>query len=595
MPSQRFSQQKGAQRQKSLNLFKRAMGACGEDLPGILKTRYGKSITSHSNAKDSRVSRMEKLLQTLSKVYRLAPRNTKQQWLSMVQSCGFKRAELVNGFSWIISKGTWSRAKSQRFTPLPYSNFTKSHDSSFQSSFSFNSQSIEVSPEKMDVEEEYSSSPQQQKNTKKSHTKENSYPSLLPYLKDFFEQSSYPCPHNNKKSMPHSLNRLCLMYNKRTDKPCSLSLSCLRRIWKQSFKKLYTKTRHRDGLCQLCEIGHKLEKLEQNSSFFSENEKKKINEKKNIVIRHKLANQKIKEEYQYQVNNLNIGEAVLIMDFKENINLGSGPRELGQSWYERERRTIFGMALHKRNPDGVISKIHLNLVSDCLAHDAIFVKGALSHLFASGLWKSFKIHSLSIWSDNAPHFKNKILPAYLADLCNKKVFRQVNLCYFEAYHGKSEVDSMFGIMTNWITQWTKTGYLNTTEDLLNCFVENNKFLATGSQNIFYSLSFPQILWTESTHFAIKNIKVKNINFFSFNSNNSQFLTTYRLTFGETTGIITCTGFTTNSVGIKIQKLGPKKAPKYSKRLGVVNSAALTDSDEQYLMKKAGAWGLHYSK
>ena len=68
------------------------------------------------------------------------------------------------------------------------------------------------------------------------------------------------------------------------------------------------------------------------------------------------------------------------MDFKENVNLGSGPRELGQSWYERERRTIFGMALHKRNPDGTISRMHFNLVSDCLAHDAIFERGIVSSL-----------------------------------------------------------------------------------------------------------------------------------------------------------------------------------------------------------------------
>ena len=52
----------------------------------------------------------------------------------------------------------------------------------------------------------------------------------------------------------------------------------------------------------------------------------------------------------------------------------------------RERRTIFGMALKKRNPDGNISSFHFNLV-----YDAIFVKGALSYLFASGLFESFKI------------------------------------------------------------------------------------------------------------------------------------------------------------------------------------------------------------
>ena len=44
MVSRTFSTQKGAQRQRSLTQFKHAMSMCGEDLPGILKTRYGKNL-----------------------------------------------------------------------------------------------------------------------------------------------------------------------------------------------------------------------------------------------------------------------------------------------------------------------------------------------------------------------------------------------------------------------------------------------------------------------------------------------------------------------------------------------------------------------
>jgi hypothetical protein len=48
MVSKRFSEQKGAQRQRSLNKFKGAMASCGSDLGGILKTRYGKSLLTSS-------------------------------------------------------------------------------------------------------------------------------------------------------------------------------------------------------------------------------------------------------------------------------------------------------------------------------------------------------------------------------------------------------------------------------------------------------------------------------------------------------------------------------------------------------------------
>jgi hypothetical protein len=213
------------------------------------------------------------------------------------------------------------------------------------------------------------------------------------------------------------------------DKPCTLSPSCFRWIWKQYFRKKYVKARQRDGLCQLCEIGHKIDKIFENSAEFPEPEKKKIQQKKNIVLRHKIINKETKEQFQKLVDELKEGQGILTIAFKENITLGRGPRELGQSWYTRERRTIFGMALLKREADGGISKWHFTQISDCLTHDAIFVKVALSQLFASDVWQSFK---LAIWCDNAPHFRNKAFLAYLLELIQDKDFSDVVLCFFEA-------------------------------------------------------------------------------------------------------------------------------------------------------------------
>jgi hypothetical protein len=83
------------------------------------------------------------------------------------------------------------------------------------------------------------------------------------------------------------------------------------------------------------------------------------------------------------------------------------------------------MALLKREADGGISNWHFTQVSDCLTHDAIFVKVALSHLFASNVWRSFNIDKLAIWYDNAPHFRNKAFLAYLLELIQGKEFSDV--------------------------------------------------------------------------------------------------------------------------------------------------------------------------
>jgi hypothetical protein len=430
------------------------------------------------------------------------------------------------------------------------------------------------------------------------NSKEGRNPELLPYLQTYFDLLSFPCPHTNKKTMPYSVNSLWKMFNNKTDKPCALSPSCFRGIWKKYFRKNYVKARQRDGLCQLCEIGHKIEKICENFAEIPEIEKKKIQMKKNVVLRHKLINKETKEQFQQLMDDLQEGQGILTIDFKENITLGRGPRELGQSWYTRERRTIFGMALFKREVDGRISKWHFNQVSDCLTHDAVFVKVALSHLFASNVWQSFNIDKLAIWCDNAPHFRNKALLAYLQDLIRDKDFVEVVLCFFEAYHGKSQVDSMFGTMTTWLNEWIKTRYLNTTQDVLDCFMQNNSSLPFPAQNFFWKISIAPELWTQKGVKIIKNIRLKEYQYFYFSAklgNNFQVMRYAFKSIGTASGNIECTGLVKDMKYPTLVRQNPKKAPKYSKDLEVVNSASLTLSDERYLEKKALAWGLRYKK
>jgi len=75
------------------------------------------------------------------------------------------------------------------------------------------------------------------------------------------------------------------------------------------------------------------------------------------------------------------------------------------------------------------------------------------------------IKQLSIWCDNAPHFKNRLLLRHFLDLCTvQKTYFKINMCFFEAYHGKSEVDGRFGQMTTWYKKWIKTHFINSTDD-----------------------------------------------------------------------------------------------------------------------------------
>jgi hypothetical protein len=373
--------------------------------------------------------------------------------------------------------------------------------------------------------------------------KEWRFPSLLKNLHTFFQTQSRECPHDLKRTMPASLNQLYYRYHEQEDKPCTLSVTCFRRLWKEYFRSQFVRAKHRDGLCQLCEIGHKLRRFEKaHWDKLSDKERALLRLKLNIVREHHLANEQSKLRFKQDLQGLTPGSAVLVMDFKENITLGGGPRELGNSWYTRERRTIFGLALYTRSTTtGQVIKRNIVYISNCLSHDdAVFVRAVLENLFASKLWLDLKLKDkLSVWSDNAPHFRNRMLPAFLRHIVRyDKDFKEITFNYSEPYHGKSEVDGFFGTITKWLQQWKIVNFLNSTEDVLNCFHESNRQHVKAQYNIFQEIRLSPELWKhnyDSIGKRTKNYNPTGNNYYVFHQSGIIDMCRYKFVIEASTG------------------------------------------------------------
>jgi len=189
------------------------------------------------------------------------------------------------------------------------------------------------------------------------------------------------------------------------------------------------------------------------------------------------------------------------------------------------------------------------------------------------------------------------LLAFFAQLCKDKDFMTISYCFFEAYHGKSLVDGMFGVLSNWMKEWTKTKYINTTNDLLECFKTFNLFNNNKDRNFFISRSFSPTLWTRLSHEEMKGLKsLKNINYFHFNYNTPKAFTTYSLVFQVNTRTQEIEYKELKQTALKVATKTIKKQtqPKFSKQLESVNSINLTSSDNLFLQKKAKSWGLTYA-
>jgi hypothetical protein len=190
---------------------------------------------------------------------------------------------------------------------------------------------------------------------------------------------------------------------------------------------------------------------------------------------HHLDKKKIEKEFNDQLNYLEEGNALIVMDFKANMSLGRGPEEDSHVFFNAPQRTVFGaVAYLKKN--GVKFKIIFTIFSKILNHDSKTVREFLFNCILNhNIFKKFDVKSLHFWMDNAPnHFRTKETIATFFEIQEKFGF-SVNFHYFAEYHGKSECDRHFGLISRMYSEHTSTNrgklcsQVNTTEELLEMY------------------------------------------------------------------------------------------------------------------------------
>jgi hypothetical protein len=147
-----------------------------------------------------------------------------------------------------------------------------------------------------------------------------------------------------------------------------------------------------------------------------------------------------REDFYNDKKKLKTGEAVIVMDFKENLRLNRAPEELGRDFYNAPQRGVFGIVVWFRRGEDLV-KQELDIVSECLNKDSQFVRESLDILRNKmDFWQQLNIHSVNVWTDNCgSHFKTKEMMSYFAKWKNaglRKVF-----CLFPILNSHSVVAS----------------------------------------------------------------------------------------------------------------------------------------------------------
>ena len=159
----------------------------------------------------------------------------------------------------------------------------------------------------------------------------------------------------------------------------------------------------------------------------------------------------IRGEFNSLKKELNTQECILVIDFKQNIELNRGPSEDSKSYYSRPQRSYFTIALIHGEDEGRIT--YYDFISDLLTHDSLFVIDCLNILLQSNQWNYYGFDSVHFWMDNGPnHFRTTELMAHLTSLKSK--FIQLTINFFAPYHGKCVCDSHFSLVSRILSSAT---------------------------------------------------------------------------------------------------------------------------------------------
>lgn len=301
----------------------------------------------------------------------------------------------------------------------------------------------------------------------------------------------------------------------KSEKKCDVSETTLR----QNTPKHYKRARKETDLCEYCETEQPLQKQlkkaqDTKSQLIQDNQPtetidsiiNQYQESLDFISHHKIQQQKQREIFKSQISQLNSQDTcVVAFDFKENIRVGCGPREIGRDFYDKSQRSVFGMVVYYVCDDGSVKHRFVHVVSEVLSHDGLFVRQCLTKLLSLEWMTKYK--SVSFWSDCGPHFRNyEVLNHVLFEL-PKYYSVATTYNFWGEKHGKNPCDSDFSVLSQWLNEITANTSVNTTLELLSEFnKKSNENTSTGGlvrDFLLYERNDRPTFYTRSVFKSIK--------------------------------------------------------------------------------------------
>jgi hypothetical protein len=188
-----------------------------------------------------------------------------------------------------------------------------------------------------------------------------------------------------------------------------------------------------------------------------------LNEHRDIKERQRQAFNKAKETISDE-------ELIILVDFKQNIQLGHGPMENQDVWRSLVQNTVLGMVLWSSAFQH--GKVFVDFVSSVLSHTAGVAIDCLKQLLAENWLKSLNFKTIKFWFDCGPHFRcSEMAHFVLKELPLYAINTEMN--FFAERHGKGECDSHFSHVTSWLEDAARKSDINSTNAAIQAIISGH--------------------------------------------------------------------------------------------------------------------------
>lgn len=304
----------------------------------------------------------------------------------------------------------------------------------------------------------------------------NSFPTSQPIKKDLKE-----IYYEIEKEMPEYSTKIKFSLNK-TKKEIyekmffNNEITIAQKTFYNLIPSNFIKSKKETDKCNICNPLKKLQKKEDDYRKDGLVVPEKLKSEIKVIKNHKKFQEHQKNQYDKDVNDLKQDDAIIVLDFKENIKVGGGPIETSQCFYDKTPVSVLGFALITKK-DNIVNYEYHDFLSEILSHDSLFAGECLINLLKSDRCKNIK--NLKIWSDNGNHFRSQEFLHFVFNEASKIIKEDIKLNRFVECHGKSVVDGHFGVLTRTFKQKEKELYIKNIHDLKKVF-ENEEYRKNNS-------------------------------------------------------------------------------------------------------------------